>query len=157
MTDPRCPAAIVRCTSTADVRRSVDFCRTNDIAIAVRAGGHSLAGDSFCNGGVLIDVSGMKAINLDLNRRSVRVAAGLTAAELDRATQLNFRGPPQWKSGFITKEKANKSSKTSELFPILSYRIRGELRLLLIILCSHSINVRCLFCLSTSNGLPFGI
>jgi len=60
---------------------------TNDIAIAVRAGGHSLAGDSFCDGGVLIDVSGIKAINLDLNQRLARVDAGLTAAELDRATQ----------------------------------------------------------------------
>ena len=55
--DARSPGAIVRCAGPVDVIRSVDFARSNGLEIAVRAGGHSLAGDSFCDGGMVIDVS----------------------------------------------------------------------------------------------------
>jgi FAD/FMN-containing dehydrogenase len=52
-TDPRRPGVIVRCKATADVVRSIDFARGTELAIAVRGGGHSLAGDSFYDGGML--------------------------------------------------------------------------------------------------------
>jgi len=87
MTDQRRPGFIVRCAATSDVVRAVDFARSNDIAIAVRAGGHSFAGDSFCEGGMVIDVSNMKAIRIDPERCVARAEAGLTVGEFDHATQ----------------------------------------------------------------------
>ena len=87
ITDPRRPGVIVRCAGTADVVRCIDFSRGNELAIAVRAGGHSAAGDSFCDGGMVIDLSGMKAIEIDTPRRVARGDAGLTVGEFDRATE----------------------------------------------------------------------
>jgi FAD/FMN-containing dehydrogenase len=84
--DARLPGMVVRCAATVDVIRSVDFARSNGLAIAVRAGGHSLARDSFCDGGMVIDVSPMKAIRVDRERRISCSAAGLTVGEFDRAT-----------------------------------------------------------------------
>ena len=86
-TDPRRPGVIVRCRATADVVRCIDFARNTDLAIAVRGAGHSLAGDSFCDGGMLIDISGMKGIQVDPEMRTAQCAAGLTSGEFDRATQ----------------------------------------------------------------------
>jgi FAD/FMN-containing dehydrogenase len=86
-TDPRRPGVIVRCRATADVVRCIDFARSTDLAIAVRGAGHSLAGDSFCDGGMLIDVSGMKGVQVDPEMHKAQCAAGLTSGEFDRATQ----------------------------------------------------------------------
>jgi FAD/FMN-containing dehydrogenase len=86
MTDPRHPGMIVRCATTVDVIRSVEFARTNELALAVRAGGHSMTGDSFCDGGMVIDVSGMKSIQVDTETCTARADAGLTVGEFDRAT-----------------------------------------------------------------------
>src|SRR6516225_6941180 len=58
--DPRHPALIVRCSGESDVVRAISFAGNNQITVAVRSAGHSLAGDSFCEGGMLIDISGMK-------------------------------------------------------------------------------------------------
>ena len=85
--DPRHPGMIVRCAGTVDVVRAIEFARSNDLAVAVRAGGHSLTGDSFCDGGMVIDVSGMKNIRVDPNTCTARADAGLTAGEFDQATQ----------------------------------------------------------------------
>jgi FAD/FMN-containing dehydrogenase len=87
LTDPRHPGLIIRCAATADVIRCVEFARRNEIAIAVRAGGHSFAGDSFCEGGIVIDISDMKAIRVDAERRRARANAGLTVGEFDRGTE----------------------------------------------------------------------
>src|SRR5215469_862505 len=87
MADPRRPGLIVRCVAPTDVRRCVDFCRHNQLQMAVRGGGHSLAGDSFCDGGVVIDVSRMKTVRVDCRARIAQAGAGLTAGELDRATE----------------------------------------------------------------------
>jgi hypothetical protein len=87
MIDPRHPAMIVRCATAADVARSVEFARSNEIAVAVRGGGHSLTGDSFCDGGMVIDLSGMKKIEVDRTRCVARADAGLTAGEFDLATK----------------------------------------------------------------------
>jgi FAD binding domain/Berberine and berberine like len=85
--DPRCPAMIVYCSTAADVAISVAFARNHDLSIAVRAGGHSLSGDSFCQGGMVVDVSRMKNIGVDGKHRIACADAGLTVGEFDRATQ----------------------------------------------------------------------
>jgi hypothetical protein len=85
--DPRHPAMIVRCATSADVVRSVEFARANELAIAVHAGGHSLCGDSFCDSGLVVDVSGMKNVAVDAAKCTARADAGLTAGEFDRATE----------------------------------------------------------------------
>jgi FAD/FMN-containing dehydrogenase len=87
MLDPRRPGMIVRCAAAVDVARSVEFARTNELAIAVRAGGHSMARDSFCDGGMVIDVSGMKSNQVDIETCTARADSGLTVGEFDRATQ----------------------------------------------------------------------
>ena len=85
--DPRHPAMIVRCATPADVVRSVEFARASELAVAVRGGGHSLCGDSFCDGGLVIDLSGMKNVAVDAATCTARAEAGLTAGEFDRATE----------------------------------------------------------------------
>jgi len=87
MIDARHPAMIVRCVTATDVARSVAFARGNEMAVAVRGGGHSLTGDSFCDGGMVIDLCGMKQIEIDSKRCVARADAGLTAGEFDLATK----------------------------------------------------------------------
>jgi FAD/FMN-containing dehydrogenase len=83
----RSPSVIARCVSPADVINSVNFGRDRNLQIAVHAGGHSAAGSSVCDGGLMIDVSPMKGIRVDPERQTVRAEAGLTWAEFDRETQ----------------------------------------------------------------------
>jgi FAD/FMN-containing dehydrogenase len=83
----RRPALIARCAGTDDVVRVVKFARTHDLLVAVRGGGHNVAGNAVCDGGLVIDLSPMKEIQIDPARRTVRAQAGLTWGELDRATQ----------------------------------------------------------------------
>jgi hypothetical protein len=85
--DPRHPVMIVRCVTSADVAYAVEFARNRELVIAVRAGGHSLSGDSFCDGGMVIDVSGMKNLVVDAETCTARADAGLTVGEFDRATE----------------------------------------------------------------------
>ncbi|MGH2726620.1 MAG: FAD-binding oxidoreductase, partial [Actinomycetota bacterium] len=77
------PGMIVRCAGTEDVVRAVDFARGKGLRVAVRAGGHSLAGKSVCDGGMVIDVSGMKRIEIDPVKRIARADAGLKLGEFD--------------------------------------------------------------------------
>jgi hypothetical protein len=81
------PGMIVCCAGAEDVVRAVDFARSHDLLTAVRAGGHSLAGKSVCDGGLVIDVAGMKRIQIDPVTRTARAEAGLTLGEFDHATQ----------------------------------------------------------------------
>ncbi len=76
------PAAIVRCASAADVAAVVTFARESGLDLAVRSGGHSAAGHGTTDGGVVIDLSPMKAIELDLAAGTVWAETGLTAGEL---------------------------------------------------------------------------
>ena len=68
MIDKR-PLAIVKCTSTDDVINTVNFIRENNLQLSVRAGGHNAAGNSLCDGGVVIDLSLMKQIEFDPEQR----------------------------------------------------------------------------------------
>ncbi len=81
------PALIVRCTGVADVISCVNFARTNNLLVAVRGGGHNVAGNAVCDGGMVIDLSRMKGIRVDPKARSVRAEAGVIFGELDHATQ----------------------------------------------------------------------
>jgi FAD/FMN-containing dehydrogenase len=83
----RRPAIIARCTGAADVIACVRFAREHDVLVSVRGGGHSVAGKSVCDGGLMIDMSGMKGIRVDPARRTVRAETGLTLGEFDRETQ----------------------------------------------------------------------
>lgn len=83
----RRPAVIARCTSAADVIACVGFAREHDLIVAVRGGGHSVAGKSVCEGGLMIDLSAMKGIRVDPARRTARAEPGLTLGEFDRESQ----------------------------------------------------------------------
>jgi hypothetical protein len=83
----RRPAIIARCVGPADVIACVRFAREHNVLVAVRGGGHSVAGKSVCEGGLMIDLSAMKGIRVDPSRRTVRAEAGLTLGEFDRETQ----------------------------------------------------------------------
>jgi FAD/FMN-containing dehydrogenase len=79
------PALIVRCIDATDVIAAVTFARERGLAVAVRSGGHSFAGHSTTDGGMLIDLSPMKAITIDRRRRIARIEPGLTWGEVARA------------------------------------------------------------------------
>ena len=83
----RRPALIARCAGADDVLQALRFARERELPIAVRGGGHSVVGHSVCDGGVMIDLSHMKAVSVDPAARVARAAAGLTWSELDLATQ----------------------------------------------------------------------
>jgi hypothetical protein len=83
----RRPALIVRCTGVADVIASVRLAREHDLLVAVRGGGHSIAGFSTCDDGIVIDVSPMKGVRVNPVGRVAVAQAGLTWGELDHETQ----------------------------------------------------------------------
>jgi FAD/FMN-containing dehydrogenase len=86
MVDKR-PALIARCAGAEDVIACVRFARDRDLLVSVRGGGHNYAGKSVCDGGLMIDLSPMKAIRVDAGRRVARAQAGLRLGEFDRETQ----------------------------------------------------------------------
>jgi len=83
----RRPAVIARCAGAADVIACVRFAREQDLLVSVRGGGHSVAGKSVCEGGMMIDLSAMKGARVDPVAHTVRAEPGLTLGELDRETQ----------------------------------------------------------------------
>ena len=85
MVDKR-PAMIARCAGASDVRRSVDFARDHGLLLSVRGGGHNVAGNAICDGGLMIDLSSMSGIRVDAQQRTVRADGGCTWRDLDRET-----------------------------------------------------------------------
>jgi FAD/FMN-containing dehydrogenase len=83
----RRPAVVARCTSTDDVVAALRWARESDLPIAVRGGGHSLAGHSTCDDGVVIDLGPMKRVDVDPVGRTAVAEAGLLWGEYDAATQ----------------------------------------------------------------------
>jgi FAD/FMN-containing dehydrogenase len=83
----RRPALLVRCANAADVTAAVGFARSNDLPIAVRGGGHSIAGFSTCDGGVVIDLGPMNGVQVDADARRAFVGGGAVWADVDGATQ----------------------------------------------------------------------
>ena len=82
----RRPAIIVRCQGVADVIAAVNFARTNGMLVAVRSGGHGVAGHAVCDGGMMIDLSGMRAVRVDPAARRAWVQGGATWADVDCET-----------------------------------------------------------------------
>jgi FAD/FMN-containing dehydrogenase len=83
----RHPAAIVRAAGAADVMRAVQLAREHHLVLAVRGGGHNIAGNAVCDGGLMIDLSPMRSVRVDPFARTARVEPGVTLAELDQEAQ----------------------------------------------------------------------
>jgi len=94
------PAAIVRCTGTADVVTAVDFAREHDLLLSVRGGGHNVAGHALCDGGLMIDLSRMKGVHVDQHAQTARAEPGVDLGDLDRETQLFGLATP---TGIVSK------------------------------------------------------
>src|SRR5262249_40918757 len=84
MVDRR-PALIARCTGEDDVVAALRFAREADLAVAVRGGGHNVAGNAICDGGVVIDLGALKGIGVDPERATATMQPGVLLGELDRA------------------------------------------------------------------------
>lgn len=82
----RHPLAIVRCADDDDVMKALTFARERNVPIAVRSGGHSIAGFGTCDGGIVIDLSKMKQISIDSESMTATAQPGLTWGEFDKAT-----------------------------------------------------------------------
>jgi hypothetical protein len=78
---------VVRCLGAADVAHAVTFAREEKLLVAVRAGGHNIAGHAVCDGGLLIDLSLMKSVNVDSASETARVEPGATLADFDKEAQ----------------------------------------------------------------------
>ena len=87
MIDKR-PAVVTYCTGVADVMAALRFGLAHDLTVAVRSGGHNVAGKAVCDDGIVIDLSRMKGVRVDAAHRLARAQAGLTWGEFDRETQV---------------------------------------------------------------------
>jgi FAD/FMN-containing dehydrogenase len=83
----RHPGLIIRCAGAADVREAVRFARDNGLLVAVRGGGHNIAGSAVCDGGLMIDLSQMKSVRVDTAKNRAWVEPGATLADVDKETQ----------------------------------------------------------------------
>jgi FAD/FMN-containing dehydrogenase len=83
----RRPALIARCSGVVDVVRAVQFAHERELLLAVRGGGHNVAGHGSCHGGLLVDLSAMRGVSVDLAGRTATVRAGATWGDLDHETQ----------------------------------------------------------------------
>jgi FAD/FMN-containing dehydrogenase len=81
------PALVVSCAGTADVIDAVSFARDNGLAVAIRGGGHSIAGLSSADGHLLVDLAAMRAVHVDSDAMVARVQGGAVWADVDRETQ----------------------------------------------------------------------
>ena len=83
----RRPAMIIRCSGTADVIDAVNFARQHNLLVAVRGGGHNVAGNSICDGGLMMDLSPMNGVHVERKAGTVRAQGGATWGDVDRETQ----------------------------------------------------------------------
>jgi FAD/FMN-containing dehydrogenase len=83
----RRPGVVVRCRHSSDVIAAVRLARDNGLLVAVRGGGHNIAGNAVCEGGLLIDLSPMRSVQIDAKARTARVEPGVTLGEFDQEAQ----------------------------------------------------------------------
>jgi FAD/FMN-containing dehydrogenase len=83
----RRPALIARCAGAADVVAAVTFAQEHDLLLAIKGGGHNVAGTAVCDNGLLLDLSAMKGLHVDPQRHMARAEPGLTWGELDAEAQ----------------------------------------------------------------------
>lgn len=81
------PALIVRCAGVADVMNAVNFARNHNLVLSVRGGGHNVAGNAVCDGGLMIDLSPMKSVRVDPVTHTARAEGGATWRDFDHETQ----------------------------------------------------------------------
>jgi FAD/FMN-containing dehydrogenase len=81
------PAVVIRPASVQDVVRAIGFVRDNELELSIKGGGHNIAGLALSDGGVTLDMSGMRDVSVDPNARLARVGAGCALGDVDRATQ----------------------------------------------------------------------
>ena len=90
----RRPLAVVRCRAAADVAAGVAAARKHGLPLSVRGGGHNVAGNAVCDGGIMLDLSPMTSVDVDPQARTARAGAGLTLGGLDLATQRHGLATP---------------------------------------------------------------
>jgi FAD/FMN-containing dehydrogenase len=90
----RKPALIARCKTTDDVVQCVKFAKQHGLLVAVRGGGHNIAGNAVCDGGLLIDLSLMRAVSVDAAKKTASVEGGALLGDLDAATQAHGLAVP---------------------------------------------------------------
>ncbi|UUZ73372.1 FAD-binding oxidoreductase [Polaromonas sp. P1(28)-8] len=88
------PALIARCATTSDVVGAVNFAKDNGLVLAVRGGGHNIAGSALCDDGIIIDLSQMKAAHVDAGSLRGTIEGGATLADFDAATQAHGLAVP---------------------------------------------------------------
>ena len=81
------PALIARCAGAADIILAVNFARDHGLLLSVRGGGHNVAGNAVCDGGLMIDLSPMQSVRVDPQSQTARAEPGVTWAEFDTETQ----------------------------------------------------------------------
>lgn len=84
----RRPAVIVQCRGTADVQAAVRAAREHGLEVSIRGGGHNVAGNAVCDGGLMIDLSTMKGVHVDARARRARAQGGATWGDYNRETQV---------------------------------------------------------------------
>ncbi len=95
----RRPQAIVRPTGSTDIGRAVTFAREHGLEIALRGGGHNVAGNAVCENGLMLDLSGLKSVRIDPREQTARVEPGALLQDLDRETQTYGLATP---AGFVS-------------------------------------------------------
>ena len=83
----RKPGVIIRCQGAADVVQAIRFAAAHKLLVAVRGGGHNIAGNAVCDGGLIVDLSQMKSVRVDPTSKRAWVEPGATLADLDKETQ----------------------------------------------------------------------
>jgi FAD/FMN-containing dehydrogenase len=95
----RRPALVASCASSSDVAAALAFAKREGLEVSVRGGGHNYAGFALCEGGLMIDLTPMKAVSVDPEARRARCGGGTTWGELDAATQEHGLAVP---GGFVS-------------------------------------------------------
>jgi FAD/FMN-containing dehydrogenase len=90
----RRPAVIVRCAEATDVSHAITFARENNLEIAVRGGGHHIAGNSVCDDGLVIDFAAMRKVQVAADTQRAYVQPGATLGDFDRAVQAHALATP---------------------------------------------------------------
>jgi len=85
----RRPALIARCLHSRDVAATLEFAAAQDYPVSIRGGGHNVAGHAVCDDGIMIDLSGMRSVSVDPEKRIARVAGGATWGDVDAASQAH--------------------------------------------------------------------
>lgn len=90
----RRPAVIVQCSGADDVLHAISYARENGLELSIRGAGHNIAGSALCDNGVLIDLSNMKTVTVDVQKRRAHVEPGATLGDFDKAVQAHGLATP---------------------------------------------------------------